>query len=401
MARHSFGGDLAAWTMTAGGGNVATLVGSATVTFWTAQTGGTQHTDLRLDAAGTQAADHIDSSSGSDGLTIGTIPMFWGPDEVVSMWASANGGPRMLILANDIPAVVNSQGAALSSLSSSVAEHITANNPHATKLVDLSDITVGTPTDGQVVAYDAASGKFIVKTVAGLSGAVTLAGAQTITGAKTVGPLADVNAQRLQVYAEATGQVADLMTFYSGTDTGYGGARQRTTYFNEKGEYRGIAAAANSVAARVKGQPGQTAHVFEITDTGNNPLAWFEPDGRLRAPNLAHIITLTVAGNLSVGVGKARIYNDTGVQLSIRSVRASVGTAPTTQSILIDVNKSGTTIFTTQGNRPAIAAGSNTSGKVTNMNVTTINDGEYLTVDIDQVGSGTVGADLVVQLLCY
>jgi hypothetical protein len=387
--------------MTAGGGNVATFVGGATVTLWSAITGGAQYTDLRLDAAGTQPADHIDSSAGSDGLTVGTIPMFWGPDDIVVMWASANGGPRMLILANDIPAVVIAQGQSLASLQSAITEHVTSTNPHATKLVDLSDLTVGTPTDGQIVAYDAASGKFIVKTVAGLSGAVTLAGAQTITGSKTVGPLADVNAQRLQVYAEATGQIADMMTFYSGTDTGYGGARQRTTYMNEKGELRVVCAHPNSVGIRFKVQPGQTAHLHEWTDTGNVAMSWVEPDGRIRAPNLAHLIPLSIAGNLAVSVGKHRIYNDTGAQLTIRNVRANVGTAPTTQSIIVDVNKNGVTIFTTQGNRPTIAAGANTSGKVANMNVTTLNDGEYITVDIDQIGTGTVGADLVVQLLCY
>jgi hypothetical protein len=58
----------------------------------------------------------------------------------------------------------------------------------------------------------------------------------------------------------------------------------------------------------------------------------------------------------------------------------------------------GTTIFTTQGNRPAIAAASNTSGKVTNMDVTTIANGQYVTIDIDQIGSSTAGSDLVVQL---
>lgn len=99
-------------------------------------------------------------------------------------------------------------------------------------------------------------------------------------------------------------------------------------------------------------------------------------------------------------VGTARIYNDTGATLSIKAVRASVGTAPTGASIIVDINVSGTTIFTTQGNRPIIPASGNTSGKVTNMDVTTISDGSYFTVDIDQVGSLVAGANLTVQILC-
>ncbi|MGV9779830.1 hypothetical protein, partial [Streptosporangium sp. NPDC003464] len=57
-----------------------------------------------------------------------------------------------------------------------------------------------------------------------------------------------------------------------------------------------------------------------------------------------------------------------------------------------------TTIFTTQGNRPAITASNFTSGKVTNMNVTSWANGSYLSVDIDQVGSTIAGGDLTVQI---
>jgi hypothetical protein len=112
------------------------------------------------------------------------------------------------------------------------------------------------------------------------------------------------------------------------------------------------------------------------------------------------LVAFSRSGSLSVGGGTHRIYNDTGDTLTIKAVRASVGTAPTGASIIVDVNIGGTTIFTTQGNRPTIAASANTSGKVTNMDVTTIADGSYFTVDVDQVGSTIPGGDLVVQILC-
>jgi hypothetical protein len=112
------------------------------------------------------------------------------------------------------------------------------------------------------------------------------------------------------------------------------------------------------------------------------------------------LFTFSRAGTLSTGAGTFRVYNDCGDTLTIKGVRASVGTAPTGASILVDVNIGGTTIFTTQANRPAIAASANTSGKVTNYNVTTIADGAYFTVDVDQVGSTIAGADLTVQLIC-
>jgi hypothetical protein len=40
---------------------------------------------------------------------------------------------------------------------------------------------------------------------------------------------------------------------------------------------------------------------------------------------------------------------------TIRSVTAAVGTAPTGATLIADVNIDGTTVFTTQANRPTIA----------------------------------------------
>lgn len=120
--------------------------------------------------------------------------------------------------------------------------------------------------------------------------------------------------------------------------------------------------------------------------------------GQLQTANITKILPYSYLGNVAVNVGTFRLYNDTGSAWTITGVRASVGVAPTGSSIIIDVNKNGTTIFTTQANRPAIAATSNTSGNVTNMDVTTVAAGEYLTVDVDQIGSSVPGTDLTIQL---
>jgi hypothetical protein len=105
----------------------------------------------------------------------------------------------------------------------------------------------------------------------------------------------------------------------------------------------------------------------------------------------------SVTGAVTTRVGSHRLYNDTGATWTITAVRASVGTAPTGATLIVDVNKNGTTIFTTQANRPTIAVSTNTI-KRTNMNVTTVADGEYLTVDVDQVGSTVAGSNLIVQI---
>jgi hypothetical protein len=106
------------------------------------------------------------------------------------------------------------------------------------------------------------------------------------------------------------------------------------------------------------------------------------------------VASWAAVGTLAVRTGPSRWV--VPVNAVIVSAYAAVGTAPTGAAIVIDVNLNGTTIFTTQANRPTIAAGTNYSGLVTNMNVTAVTAGQYLTVDIDSVGSTVAGGDLSV-----
>jgi hypothetical protein len=57
----------------------------------------------------------------------------------------------------------------------------------------------------------------------------------------------------------------------------------------------------------------------------------------------------------------------------------------------------GTTIFSTQANRPTIAASAFVDASAI-PNTLVIPAGNYLTVDIDQVGSTVIGSDLTVQV---
>lgn len=106
------------------------------------------------------------------------------------------------------------------------------------------------------------------------------------------------------------------------------------------------------------------------------------------------VVPFTMTGSLAVKSGGSRWVVPQNA--TITSVYAAVGTAPTGASVIVDVNVNGTTIFTTQGNRPTIVIGSNYSGVVTNMNMTSVGAGQYITVDVDQVGSTVAGADLSV-----
>jgi len=107
------------------------------------------------------------------------------------------------------------------------------------------------------------------------------------------------------------------------------------------------------------------------------------------------VCAFSKGGTLTTGTGTFR-FPIKGGTFAIVSIAAMVGTAPTGGTTLkVDVNKNGTTIFGTQANRPIWTASAN-AATVGTHSVTSVTDGDYLTVDIDDVGSTVAGADLVV-----
>lgn len=139
---------------------------------------------------------------------------------------------------------------------------------------------------------------------------------------------------------------------------------------------------------------GGTTQIFTFlsVNDGTNWYGWhLTPTARLAD------VSFSRSGTLTVATSAFRIYNDSGETRTITSVRASVGTAPTGAAILVDVNKNGSTIFTTQGDRPSIAISGNTD--TATPNVTSWASGDYLTVDVDQIGSTIAGADLTVTVV--
>lgn len=105
--------------------------------------------------------------------------------------------------------------------------------------------------------------------------------------------------------------------------------------------------------------------------------------------------TFSITGTLATQTGKSRIYLEGNY--TVETVRAAVGTAPTGSSLIVDVNKNGTTIYTTQSARPTISASAN-SANGNSPAVTTFALDDYMTVDLDQIGSTVAGADLTVTV---
>lgn len=112
-------------------------------------------------------------------------------------------------------------------------------------------------------------------------------------------------------------------------------------------------------------------------------------------PYALQTLNFTILGAQTTGAKKAAALAP--VAGIITDVRAYLDTAPTGATFIIDVNKNGTTIFTTQGNRPTVAISGNAS-TTTVPDVTTVAAGDRISLDIDQIGSGTAGSDLQVAV---
>ena len=120
---------------------------------------------------------------------------------------------------------------------------------------------------------------------------------------------------------------------------------------------------------------------YEFTDPPQTQYAIFTVDGELRQDKLKHAIT-----NLS------------GKTWTIQKVHLRVANAPSGAAAIIDIHKDGTTIFTTQSNRPQINA-----GDFTGISATVENDqwadGEILECWVDQTGSASKGWYLTVTVV--
>lgn len=120
--------------------------------------------------------------------------------------------------------------------------------------------------------------------------------------------------------------------------------------------------------------------------------------GDVYGPIGERYFTLTVAGALTVDPGPLRLYNLTGRALTISRVHIAVDTVPTGAAIIVDVNENGTTIFTVQANRPQIAISANT-GETTTIDDPSWASGNYLQIDVDQIGSGDPGENLTIMIV--
>lgn len=105
----------------------------------------------------------------------------------------------------------------------------------------------------------------------------------------------------------------------------------------------------------------------------------------------------TIEGIVDTGTSVTPALIATG-PMTLSKWYLNIKTAPTGASLIIDINKNGTSIFNThQSYRPTLTASSTSSSGI-NFDTTSLVEGDILTIDVDQVGSTVQGSDITITL---
>jgi hypothetical protein len=97
--------------------------------------------------------------------------------------------------------------------------------------------------------------------------------------------------------------------------------------------------------------------------------------------------------------GTAKLTWRTPYAITVTEVRASVNTAPTGSTIIVDINEGGSTILSTKLSIDASEFTSTTAASAAVISDTALADDAEITFDIDQIGSTIAGKGLKVSII--
>ncbi len=269
----------------------------------------------------------------------------------------------------------------------------------ATSLDELTDVVITSPQESQVLTYS--SGSWINANPTGSGGVSTFLGLADTPSTYTAasGYLVVVNDAETAVefkdysggfppesHSHSLDNLSDVVITLpsSGNLLSYDG----TTWVNSVFSASGVTYPGNSVVAETS---------FSISPASGTSSLYSRADHTHGTPyNPPREVVFSITDEIETMSGTLRLYNQLGINYHISKVFLAVGTAPTGAAIIADVNRNGSSIFLS-GNRPTIPSGSNT-GYSTTIETNTFDDGDYLTLDIDQVGSTIAGSDLTAHI---
>jgi hypothetical protein len=157
-----------------------------------------------------------------------------------------------------------------------------------------------------------------------------------------------------------------------------------------------------------------SGQVLAADDPGaDRILFWDDSEGKLRHLSLAGGLSIngaTLVSEVSIGLacsdettalttGTAKVTFRLPYAMTLTAVRASVTTAPTGSTLVVDVNEGGTSVLSTKLSIDATEKSSTTAATAAVISDSALADDAEITIDIDQIGATIAGAGLKLWLI--
>ena len=169
-----------------------------------------------------------------------------------------------------------------------------------------------------------------------------------------------------------------------------------------------------TVAASVADVLSVSGQELQADDPGGDRiLFWDDSESKLRHLSLAGGMfisgtTLTVPVEIGLAcsdedtaltTGTGKITFRMPYAMTLTAVRASVKTAPTGSTLVVDINEAGTSVLSTKLSIDATEKTSTTAATAAVISDSALADDAEITIDIDQIGATIAGAGLKVWLI--
>lgn len=162
--------------------------------------------------------------------------------------------------------------------------------------------------------------------------------------------------------------------------------------------------AANTIKTR--GERAGATQLFDNLDADGHDItnigsgSTFESASATRAAlAIPEVIMIAVSDETTaLTTGTAKVTFRMPFAMTLSGVRASVTTAPTGATLIVDINEGGSTILSTKLSIDASEKTSTTAASAAVISDTALADDAEITIDIDQIGSTIAGAGLKVTL---
>jgi hypothetical protein len=157
-----------------------------------------------------------------------------------------------------------------------------------------------------------------------------------------------------------------------------------------------------------------TGQVLAADDPGaDRILFWDDSESKLRHLTVGAGISIsgtTLLAGVEIGLacsdettalttGTAKVTFRMPYAMTLQAVRASVTTAPTGSTLVVDINEAGTSVLSTKLSIDASEKTSTTAATAAVISDSALADDAEITIDIDQIGATIAGAGLKVWLI--